>query len=214
MATETNKDVRKGIKLYIDYFENEFAEVSDEELGILIRGLYQYDQNQKLDEQYSEKINSNILLKTLFKILMKNNDRAVAEWNRRREYYAEKDKQKRIKEIMKMEDCSFEDAADIYNFQNMTFDTSKVKKTKAEQKVEETKISKTFKSDFFNFTIKVSENCNISDKDIDKAVFEIEGKYDFNEMETIIRNAIEKAEADNYLNEFESYIQLAIEERF
>lgn len=94
MATETNKKIRKGIKLYIDYFENEFAEISDEELGILIRSLYQYDQFQKVDEVYSEKINNDILLKTLFKILIKNNDRAVAEWNRKRKYFEDKDKDK------------------------------------------------------------------------------------------------------------------------
>ncbi len=204
MATETDVNVRKGIKLYIDYFENEFAEISDEELGILIRGLYQYDQYKELNSEYSEKINKDILLKTLFKILMKNNDRAVAEWDRKRKYYAEKDKQKKIKEIMKSEDCSYEEALDIYNFMQ-----PEQPKAKAKDKT----VPKT-KSNLHNFNIfgipfsfEYSSNTHFTNEQLENEFSNIKEFLEFDEVMfiNIVNDTFAIASSDNFKKTIKEY---------
>lgn len=94
--TDTNKTTRKGIILYKDYFNNEFEDLTNEQLGLLVRALHEYDEKGDL-VQYKEEIHKDLLVKTVYKTLAKNNDRAVAEWNRKREYYAKKDKKKKGK---------------------------------------------------------------------------------------------------------------------
>lgn len=91
--TVTDKEQRKGIIIYKDYFQNEFEDLTDEQLGILLRALYEYDKDGFTTTK-TEQIENDKCLKILFRVLTKNHDRAVAEWDRKRNYWKNKSKNK------------------------------------------------------------------------------------------------------------------------
>ena len=199
---EIDKNVRKGIKLYKDYFEAEFKDLTDEEVGILIIALYQYDEFGQPTKEYSEKINNDRMLKSVFKRISINNDYAVAEWNRKRKYYAEKDKQKQIKEIMKSEDCSYEEALDIYNFMQP-----------AEPK-EEPKAEPKTKNNLHNFNIfeipfsfEYNSDINFTNKQLENEFSEIKEFLEFDEVMfiNIVNDTFAIASADNFKKSLKEY---------
>ena len=209
---EIDKNVRKGIKLYKDYFEAEFKDLTDEEVGILIRALYQYDEFGQPKKEYAEKINKDRMLKSAFNRISINNDRAVEEWNRKREYYANKDKQKRIKEIIKSEDCSYEEALDIYNFMQP-------EEPKAESK---NKIESNTKNNLHNFNIfgisfsfELPDNISFSSEELENNFAEIENmaeseKDDFIE---IVNKTFEDAKNDNFKENITEYYYKIIQKK-
>lgn len=213
---EIDKNVRKGIKLYKDYFEAEFKDLTDEEVGILIIALYQYDEFGQPTKEYSEKINNDRMLKSVFKRISINNDYAVAEWDRKRRYYAEKDKQKQIKEIMKSENCSYEEALDIYNFMQPD---SQSEKTKAESK---DKTESNAKSNLHNFNIfgilfsvELPDNISFSNEELENNFVEIKDmaeteKDDFIE---IVNKTFEDAKNDNFKENITEYYYKIIQKK-
>jgi len=82
--TITDKNVRKSIPLYLDYFDDDMGELSGlsfHDKGVIITALIEY---AKYGEPTTTKelIQSDRLLKTIFGTLQKNEDRAKATWYR------------------------------------------------------------------------------------------------------------------------------------
>lgn len=214
--------------------------LSNEDLGLIFRNLIMEEDKNKIryenanprllsivekkekqwSEDFEKKLEEDERFASCYYTLSGQVKNSNSAFKKKQKEYDEKDKKREILKIMKTEECSFEDAVDIYNFQNMTFDKPKPEKPKPEKpktepKVEEKpKVAKRFKSDgLFDLTLNVSENCKITDKDIDEAVIELEGKYPFEELGNIIQNAIEKADNDDYINPLMSYIMCQIEDQ-
>ncbi len=82
--TVTDKNVRKSIPLYLDYFDDDMGELAGlnfHDKGVIITALIEY---ARYGEPTSTKelIQNDRLLKTIFGTLQKNEDRAKATWYR------------------------------------------------------------------------------------------------------------------------------------
>lgn len=223
MATETDINVRKGIKLYIDYFETEFKDLTDEEVGILIRALYQYDQFGQPKKEYSEKIDSDRMLKSVFKRISINNDRAVEKWNQTREYFAKKDKEKRIKEIMKSENCSHEEALDIYNFEKDDEPVKSKNKDKNDlfSEIEDDPFSSVSNNKIHNFiifgvsiSIKFENEIDFLNEDLEDEFSEVADYAEHDEImfKDIVNKSFKLAVKDNFKKSLKDYCNLVLEE--
>lgn len=208
--------------------------LSNEDLGLILRNLIIEEDKNKIryenanprlltivekkekewSEEFEKKLEEDERFASAYYTLSGQVKNSHSAFKKKQKEYDEKDKQRLIQQIKKDDNCTYEEAIETYKFLygDKKANSEKPKKPKVEE-VEKSKVAKRFKSDYFDLTLNVSENCNISDKDINEAVSELEGKYPFEELGNIIQNAIEKADNDNYINPLMSYIMCKIEDQ-
>lgn len=102
---------KTGMNLYYDYLDNEFAELSLEEIGALCIGALSFDCGQKLRPDAVEIINRDRMMKTLYKTICGKTKRATSKWYEMQERLT---KASIIKEIMEDENVSKEEAELLY----------------------------------------------------------------------------------------------------
>ena len=91
---------KTGMNLYYDYLDNEFAELSLEEIGALCIGALSFDCGQELRPDAVEVINRDRMMKTLYKTICGKTKRATGKWYEMQERLT---KASIIKEIMEEE---------------------------------------------------------------------------------------------------------------
>lgn len=102
---------KTGMNLYYDYLDNEFAELSLEEIGALCIGALSFDCGQELRPDAVEVINRDRMMKTLYKTICGKTKRATGKWYEMQERLT---KASIIKEIMEDENISKEEAEILY----------------------------------------------------------------------------------------------------
>ena len=102
---------KTGMNLYYDYLDNEFAELSLEEIGALCIGALSFDCGQELRPDAVEVINRDRMMKTLYKTICGKTKRATGKWYEMQERLT---KASIIKEIMEDENVSKEEAEILY----------------------------------------------------------------------------------------------------
>ena len=102
---------KTGMNLYYDYLDNEFAELSLEEIGALCIGALSFDCGQELRPDAVEVINRDRMMKTLYKTICGKTKRATGKWYEMQERLT---KASIIKEIMEDENISKEEAELLY----------------------------------------------------------------------------------------------------
>ncbi len=102
---------KTGMNLYYDYLDNEFAELSLEEIGALCIGALSFDCGEELRQDAVEVINRDRMMKTLYKTICGKTKRATGKWYEMQERLT---KASIIKEIMEEENISKEEAEILY----------------------------------------------------------------------------------------------------
>ena len=79
---------KKSLVIYYSYEDEEFAELTLEEIGALILGCMAYDQNKEIRKDAKKIIENNRTVRTIFRSLKGKTGRATEKWhdeNNRRE---------------------------------------------------------------------------------------------------------------------------------
>lgn len=126
---------KTGMNLYYDYLDNEFAELSLEEIGALCIGALSFDCGQELRPDAVEVINRDRMMKTLYKTICGKTKRATGKWYEMQERLT---KASIIKEIMEDENVSKEEAEILYK---QRYETPKADKSNPEPSEPEIDIS-------------------------------------------------------------------------
>ena len=141
---------KTGMNLYYDYLDNEFAELSLEEIGALCIGALSFDCGQELRPDAVEVINRDRMMKTLYKTICGKTKRATGKWYEMQERLT---KASIIKEIMEEENVSKEEAEVLYKqrYETPKKDMPESPKGKPEPKNESPKSEVKVLRDWFTF---------------------------------------------------------------
>ena len=118
---------KTGMNLYYDYLDNEFAELSLEEIGALCIGALSFDCGQELRPDAVEVISRDRMMKTLYKTICGKTKRATGKWYEMQERLT---KSAIIREIMEEEKVSKEEAETLYKQRYEKANPEKTEKAK------------------------------------------------------------------------------------
>lgn len=102
---------KTGINLYYDYLDNEFAELTLEEVGALTLAILATDDNREIREDARQLICKERFLRTLLSTMNGKTSRATNKWH---EINGRFEESRAIKKIMEQQGCSEEEAKKIY----------------------------------------------------------------------------------------------------
>ena len=116
---------KTGINLYYDYLDNEFIELSLEEIGAITIAILATDCKKEIRDDAQKVINSDRMLRTLFNTMSGKTKRATKKWHDMDKRF---EKSRAIKSIMEGTGCSEEEAKKIYEYGIKTTQDNKEKK--------------------------------------------------------------------------------------
>ena len=122
---------KTGIVLYYTYEDEEFKDLTLEEIGALCLGCLAADRNKKIRSDAQKVIEGDRTVKTVFREMKSKTNRATEKW-----YDVQRGFQtsKEIKEIMQELDCDYEKAKEILKERK---NTPPPQQTKIEEEIED-----------------------------------------------------------------------------
>lgn len=197
---------KTGINLYYSYLDDEFAELSLEEIGALTVAILANDCGKEIREDAIELINSDRFYRTLLSSMDGKTKRATKKWKEVNERF---ENSKAIKAIMKEYDCTEKEAIEILNMKKGK-EESNNKKSNTQPKAQKTSSNKKKKIIYeFEDDIRMTaeyeeqyENNIMNDKDF----LELTKIFDYKTlMEAIKMGNLDgwKKHYSEYISEFE-----------
>lgn len=203
---------KTGIILYYDYLENEFADLTLEEIGALCVAALAKDQNKEIREDAVKQIEKDRMMKTVYKVIAGKTARATKQWY---EWKNRVTKSQKIKEIMQKYNCSEEEAKQIYENYLTEDEKEEIEKPtkketpKTEEQEYEMEITvEDANGEEFKYTVRLANsNCNFpSEQELQDVImcFGLTKEY--------LKEVFDKAQQDKWSVFWTTYFKEDIEE--